>query len=554
MNVDEDERNDKLKEGTSHSALHASQKHLQAKDQSTQISNNNIVHETVNVNIPLSFHSDDNSSVGMNESVVTAEYLDAFKKKLSEEQWKLDHNDRVLINEEVHGVSSLSREESTSLIRTSLANLCFELCELVRKDTQIEAVVAALAAREVPNRSLLQSSFAAGYMMSQWESHKNNSGTHTNTGSAYVNCMEFRLRFLRCEDFDAKKAAIRMMKYLNLVYELFGYFALFRPIKLSDFTRRELKILQSGWLQVLPYRDRSGRRVLVWVGKMGFELDPILRIKLNTYVFLAGTRDPESQRKGVVALVWPQTSSSSATWTHDIFAMNTTYIYYCKRLIDALPMKPRAVHYCILTDNQSRWSPLLELLCKMTLTLCSRVSLVNRMRIHFGTLLEMRNILAGYGILANQVPVTNSNTVKCQHFKQWLKLQHRIEEEPVAVSTFIDCPQSNDVVFRSGSTMIHNPGNVVFRGLIESKIQDWYTNGATWTSPKTKDDIATEIVQEVLENRKGRFLTWDSKDDCWKEMTDMSQVKTKVAIAYRDLKLKLIKIQDQKMSVRYADS
>lgn len=77
----------------------------------------------------------------------------------------------------------------------------------------------------------------------------------------YVNTTEFRLRFLRAELFQTKKAAERMVKYLALLYETFGLVALRRPIRFSDLTKVEQEFLRGGDYQLLPYRDRSGRRV-----------------------------------------------------------------------------------------------------------------------------------------------------------------------------------------------------------------------------------------------------------------------------------------------------
>jgi len=101
----------------------------------------------------------------------------------------------------------------------------------------------------------------------------------------YVNTTEFRLKFLRCELFDARKAAIRMIKYLDLMVELFGLFALHRKIKLSDFSKHELQILRAGYFQIFPFRDRSGRRVMSIVGNMGIEFDPTVRVS-SCFVFV----------------------------------------------------------------------------------------------------------------------------------------------------------------------------------------------------------------------------------------------------------------------------
>ena len=160
----------------------------------------------------------------------------------------------------------------------------------------------------------------------------------------------------------------------------------------------------------------------------------------------------------------------------------------------------------------------------------------------------MRNVLSGYGILMDLFPTTDSGTMKTVEFKKWLKFQRQVEEhegpQDEYVFRHLDIPGFNDVVFRMGSAMICNPGNVKFRGLIERHIQenmitDQNSHHAQGWNPKTKDEVAIEIMEEISKRRMGRFLQWDNDKHCWIEFDDISQVRSRVAIAYRDLKLKI---------------
>ena len=87
--------------------------------------------------------------------------------------------------------------------------------------------------------------------------------------SQYATSMEFKLRFLRAEVFDAKLAAIRLENYLSFLERHFGVEALQRPIYLSDLDKQEQDILKTGNFQLLPCRDRSGRRIAVRMGTIG---------------------------------------------------------------------------------------------------------------------------------------------------------------------------------------------------------------------------------------------------------------------------------------------
>lgn len=156
---------------------------------------------------------------------------------LSRELLRLSLTDRNAIEEEVHGVSSLAREENPQFLVAALHKLSIEL-DRVPVDSPYKA--AFLKSQKLPN--------------------------------SYANGADFRLRFLRCDLFDAKKAAIRMMKFLSVASELFGPVLLQRPPRIKDLNKEEMKYLRAGVIQLLPYRDRAGRQIFAWVGDFVFQL------------------------------------------------------------------------------------------------------------------------------------------------------------------------------------------------------------------------------------------------------------------------------------------
>jgi hypothetical protein len=303
------------------------------------------------------------SSSSESDSMTDMEYLRAANTRISKEQHRLSYSDRNSIHEEIHGVAFSAQEESSDLLQSSLAQLSKELEDLVKLDWKNYNTTSSLS---------------AGYLLSRRDG----------ANGTYVNNPDFRLRFLRCEDFDAKKAAIRLMKFMNFILEIFGAFALFRPIKLTDFKRNEMKVLQSGFLQVLPFRDRSGRKVFIWVGDMGMQFDPILRIKIAIYMMLAGTRDAESQQKGIVSVVFPtetSMSSSSSFSPHVVIKKKKSqlrYISYFKVAITAVPTKVCAVHYCVLYKKRRFLSPFEKMMIKTIVV--GVASLLPRVKLNIG--------------------------------------------------------------------------------------------------------------------------------------------------------------------------
>jgi len=166
---------------------------------------------------------------------------------LSKELLQLSVKDRNDIQEEIHGVKCLAVNETPQLIEESLRKLAVELDERI-PDSQKQAYLQSLQ----PPKELLE------HQRILQQLHQ----LEPLPQSTYINDDNFRLRFLRCELFDVKKAAKQMANFLDLLVELFGDYALRRPVRLSDFTKEELRHMRKGRYQTLPYRDRSGRRIV----------------------------------------------------------------------------------------------------------------------------------------------------------------------------------------------------------------------------------------------------------------------------------------------------
>ncbi len=165
---------------------------------------------------------------------------------LSRELANLSVQGREAIMEEVHGVRCLAVEETPELLHSSLRRLSEELNLIVVKPAFNRCQELA----------------------------------RTSPRTSYVNSPEFRLRFLRCDLFDTKKAAIRLVNYLDTLMLLFDgkEELLMRPIRLSDFSKTEMAVMKVGNFQLLPYRDRSGRRVLTLHINLSLALEFVMTV------------------------------------------------------------------------------------------------------------------------------------------------------------------------------------------------------------------------------------------------------------------------------------
>ena len=79
---------------------------------------------------------------------------------------------------------------------------------------------------------------------------------------------EVLLRFLRTDYKDISTSAKRVISHFELKLSLFGEDMLSRDITLLDLSELDMRVLQTGCMQLLPIQDKSGRPVLVFMKKL----------------------------------------------------------------------------------------------------------------------------------------------------------------------------------------------------------------------------------------------------------------------------------------------
>jgi hypothetical protein len=151
---------------------------------------------------------------------VTPQSLDAL---LAKELNDLTFQERQGIDEEIHGVYNSTVHETPEFVNEKIAAFEREIVKIRYKPAYDRAV---------------------------------------QLNSSYIYDVErFYLPFLRAELFHEQEAASRMVKYLSFIFDLYGEVGLTRPIYFSDMSTQDIKFLKVGVFQLLPCRDRSGRRI-----------------------------------------------------------------------------------------------------------------------------------------------------------------------------------------------------------------------------------------------------------------------------------------------------
>lgn len=417
---------------------------------------------------------------------------EAVNQRLSMSLMRLKVQDRNEIGEEIHGVRSLARDETPELLAGSLHKM----------NVEVERIVSS------PRND--KHAFETAQCLPK----------------TFVNDRDFRLTFLRCELFDPIKAADRMITYTDYLLHLFGRRALMEPLNTSFFDDKEAAALREGNIQLLPFRDRSGRRVLV-VLKKALSYTPVLRCKIAMYLLHTLTEDIETQRKGFIFLAWggSDDQGNSDTGSYKIPGSpgyhKRVIVQSGRALEDALPMRLVAFHLCFPRTPFFR-------LVKAFYAFIAPVKYLSRYIFHFGTKTEMRYKLMGYGIPVEYIPETENGNVKVKYYYQWLKVRKLIENHPTARLNICECPGMNDVLFRRAGSCMAHPGNSLFRDLIESKKDKHEKSNQT-----EKRDISLSIVA-TIENRNGRFFKWSTSQTCWEPIMDRSEIRLKVAMSIRD--------------------
>lgn len=158
------------------------------------------------------------------------------------------------------------------------------------------------------------------------------------------------------------------------------------------------------------------------------------------------------------------------------------------------------------------------------------------------TEVDRQYIFKGYGIPTKNIPITETGNVKIGYLRQWIKLRTLFESKdnndvvnkeemgknPLTKQQIVAFPGSSDVLYRTGTTTLCHPGNAAFRNLIESNME-----GAQFSSSVSFSTLADELIDAILQIRKGRFLKWNNSG-YWTVLSDRAQINSKVTASIRD--------------------
>lgn len=433
---------------------------------------------------------------------------------LAKELLNLSFEKRQAIQEEIHGVTCGAVEETKDLIDTSLAE--FDSKINIRREQAEERVEL-----DHPNLKNLLRNVCRKSSLSPGDAPS------TGNQNCYLNKDSIRLRFLRCEMFDVDKAVERFICFLEFASEIFGDYVCEREIVFSDFSSQEATIIRNSRTQMLPFRDKSGRRVLVSVGNANFDIPLMMRLKITFFFYWQSSEDVETQRRGIVIAVWPfDEDGEGETWEKSIRpGMSKEIGPYQHRNNAGMPVRVASVQM-YLKDT-----PFFRALSALYVFYGLSPERRQIYKVHFGEHTELLYAFGSYGISSDLLPVSFTGSVKFTHINAWINYQRAHEEQIKRGGhhdiEWVECPWPNDVIFRKGSTFRNNQGNIKYRLEIEK-----YSDEHAKANKKEKFEITHKIINEI-EKVNGRFLEWSLDKQLWLVINERDRVRKKIAAAFK---------------------
>jgi hypothetical protein len=386
---------------------------------------------------------------------------------LAKEFSKLSAQEQSKTYEELHGVNDCV-EEAPAFIENSLRQLDQEVSKIRRK---------------------------SAYELAEQQSKE------------YVTNPKFRLMFLRADCFHPGKAATRLVGYIEGILQYFGESHLTKRIQYSDLDRNDQACIKAGHMQILHYRDRSGRAIFSDVDMFQEKsyVTPSNRLKASIYMWMILAEDEENQKRGLVLIALKMGS-------FDLRKGSRALAQEVPRAVSWLPIRTCALHFC--TDES--FSGVFFRLVVLGMPADSRA----RIRFHKGTYTEIMYSLLGFGIPVDLIPFSQSGAIKKTNLNRWIAKNIARERDLAYGGTFsgVDLPTRHDVLMGKGKPLGSHPGNVHLRELVEAHMHEYNA------SHQSLDKVGVvHKVVSIIKARSGRFLE-KHDDGWWRESLDADVV------------------------------
>lgn len=346
----------------------------------------------------------------------------------------------------------------------------------------------------------------------------------------YVRAIDFRMKFLRAEQFDVTKAAARLISHFEKKLELFGEELVAREVRWSDLSTEDIAVLQSGYIRLLPLRDRAGRLVLFHARSLCPHMTISTRLRVAWYFIQLASQDLSTQRKGLVAVYWLLGSRHAASDLSSLH-LGRNAAASMGPCFSAYPVRMAAIHLCF-QETSFRY------VFNFGMMVMERTTRV-RCKAHIGTMQEVMYFLMSYGIPKAILPIDeNTGKVEVEDFRTWLMSLQDYEKDDamdldrpgggVTVShEIIEIPGEHDVLLGRGKIVEGSTGNLLLKKII-GKNSVRYENASRFEKMAVSQAV-------YLRMKKGGSRFLKREGTYWIEV-DESVAREKIAHGFRNYK------------------
>ena len=254
------------------------------------------------------------------------------------------------------------------------------------------------------------------------------------------NDQTLRVTFLRSTCFNVREAVMKYLQHFTCKLQLFGEELLTKPmITWNDLDIQDQLTVQSGFIQVLPIRDRSNRAVICFIPQLlppsnsssGSSSSIKSKLRAAWYIGMSICHDVETQNYGCVFISFNIDRNQPFSFEQ---------VHFMKQVVSVrkgLPYRVVGAHYCYT-------NPLLYPFIAFTTYLLGK-HVRQRFRTHYGGQSHNNYIyeLQTYGIPTEVLPINVDKendqivTTNLEYHLDWLQRIQRFEQQEgeYAVST-----------------------------------------------------------------------------------------------------------------------
>lgn len=218
---------------------------------------------------------------------------------------------------------------------------------------------------------------------------------------------EHQLRFLRCEVFNADRAATRIARYWKKRLQLFGEDIAFRPITITNIFQHEPVALSLGFIRLVSKSDTTGRPV-IFTNPQVFNSSKYTVKEMTRaiwYMLESSIEIQSGQQKGVVFL-GDLRNCHISQFDKTLVRMNLDHLQGC------LPIRVSAFHICHAPSFFKFIFPFLKM--------CLGARLRKRLHFHFGKDKDVLMKLNKYGLTSDIIPKQLGGKMIVDH-DLWIK-------------------------------------------------------------------------------------------------------------------------------------